>query len=113
MISYGAWELRVHEIKGKMERGELIPDPEWQRGYIWNRKDEQLLIDSIFRGIPIPKFYLTEEYNTKKGASIHYAVDGQQRLKALYKFLNNEFPVEVGERKYYFKDNISAISIGK
>lgn len=104
MVSYGAWELRVHEIKGKMERGELIPDPEWQRGYIWNRKDEQLLIDSIFRGIPIPKFYLTEEYNTKKGASIHYAVDGQQRLKALYKFLNNEFPVEIGEKQYYFKD---------
>jgi hypothetical protein len=35
------------------------------------------LIDSIITGMPIPKFYLTEEYDLKKGASIHYAVDGQ------------------------------------
>ncbi len=43
MVSYGDWELRIHEIKGKMDRVELIPDPDWQRGYIWNRKDGQHL----------------------------------------------------------------------
>jgi uncharacterized protein with ParB-like and HNH nuclease domain len=104
MVSYGDWELRVHEIKGKMDRGELVPDPEWQRGYIWKRKDEQALIDSIMRGMPIPKFYLTEEYDEDKGASIHYAVDGQQRLKAIYKFLSNEYPVSIGDQLYYFRD---------
>ena len=61
--------------------------------YIWKIKDEQLLIDSILKGIPIPKFYLTEEYSVKKGASIHYVVDGQQRLRAIYKFLNNKFSI--------------------
>ncbi|MFC2021890.1 HNH endonuclease family protein [Chloroflexota bacterium] len=104
MVTYGDWELRVHEIKGKIERGELIPDPDWQRGYIWNRKDEQLLIDSIIREMPIPKFYLTEEYNAKKGVSIHFAVDGQQRLTALYKFLNNEFPISIEGKEHLFKD---------
>jgi hypothetical protein len=104
MVSYGDWELRVHEIKGKMDRGELIPDPDWQRSYIWNQKDEALLIDTIVRQMPMPKFFLTEEYDTRKGASIHYAVDGQQRLTAIYKFLNNKFPVEIDERDYYFRD---------
>jgi hypothetical protein len=104
MVSYGDWELRVHEIKGKMDRGELIPDPDWQRSYIWNQKDEALLIDTIVRQMPMPKFFLTEEYDTRKGTSIHYAVDGQQRLTAIYKFLNNKFPVEIGERNYYFRD---------
>jgi 5-methylcytosine-specific restriction endonuclease McrA len=104
MVTYSYWELYVSDVKGKMERGELIPDPEWQRGYIWNQKDEQLLIDSILKGLPIPKFYLTEEYDAKKGVSIHYAVDGQQRLKAINRFLTNKFLIEINSEKYLFKD---------
>ncbi len=104
MVSYGDWELYAHDVKGKIERGELIPDPDWQRGYIWKLKDEQLLIDSILKGLPIPKLYLTEEYDMKKGASIHYAVDGQQRLRAIYRFLTNKFPIEINDKQYFFKD---------
>jgi uncharacterized protein with ParB-like and HNH nuclease domain len=104
MVDYNYWELYVSDVKGKMERGELIPDPDWQRGYIWGQKDEQLLIDSILRQLPIPKFYLTEEYDVKKGASIHYVVDGQQRLKAIHRFLANKFPIDIGGKEYYFKD---------
>lgn len=104
MVSYGDWKLEISKIKGEMDRGELIPDPDWQRGYIWNRNDERLLIDSIISGIPIPKFYLTEEYDAKKGTSIHYAVDGQQRLTAIHRFLKNEFTIKINEQEYYFKD---------
>lgn len=104
MVKYDDWELKIHDIKGKMDRGELIPDPDWQRGYIWKLRDEQLLIDSIIRGMPIPKFYLTEEYDARKGASIHYAVDGQQRLKAIHRFLDNNFSIQIEAREYFFKD---------
>jgi len=104
MVKYDDWELKIHDIKGKMNRGELIPDPDWQRGYIWKLRDEQLLIDSITRGMPIPKFYLTEEYDARKGASIHYAVDGQQRLRAIHKFLDNKFSIQIEDREYFFKD---------
>jgi len=111
MPSYHPWETFVHEVKGKMERGELIPDPDWQRGYIWGPKDEQLLIDSILKGLPIPKFYLTQEYDSRKGVSIHYAVDGQQRLKAIYRFLTNEFPVVIKGKRYYFRDLMLFINL--
>jgi len=104
MVSYAEWSTEVGKIRGEMERGELIPDPEWQRGYIWSLKDEQKLIDSIIRGLPIPNFYLTREYHAKKEVSIHYAVDGQQRLKAIYRFLTNKFPVEIEGKQYYFRD---------
>ncbi len=104
MVEYGAWELNVHDITGKMDRGELIPDPDWQRGYIWKLQDEQLLIDSILKQLPIPKFYLTEEYDPKKGVSIHYVVDGQQRIKAIYKFLSSKLSIEVDGKHYCFKD---------
>lgn len=104
MVEYNSWEAQVGQIKGQYDRGELIPDPEWQRGYIWNLKDERLLIDSIFRNIPIPKFYLTEEFNPKKGVCVHYVVDGQQRIKAIYRFLNNEYAIEIEGKEYYFRD---------
>lgn len=104
MVSYDHWELHVSDIKGKMERGELIPDPDWQRGYIWGLKDEQLLIDSILKGLPIPKFYLTEVYDASKGASIHCVVDGQQRLKAIQNFLEDKFQVKIEGKQYRFSE---------
>ena len=104
MVKYGNWELRIHEISGKIDRGELIPDPDWQRGYIWKLKDEQLLIDSIIKGVPIPKFYLTEEYDATKEASIHYVVDGQQRIKAIHRFLDNKFSIQIEGKDCFFRD---------
>jgi len=104
VVEYYNWELRIHELKGKMDRGELISDPDWQRGYIWKLRDEQLLIDSILKGMPIPKFYLTEEYDAKKGCSVHYVVDGQQRLTAIYRFLDNKFVIKIDGKEYFFKD---------
>jgi 5-methylcytosine-specific restriction endonuclease McrA len=104
MVSYEPWQEEISDIKGKMDRGELKPDPDWQRGYIWKPNDEQLLIDSILRKMPIPKFYLTVEYDTRKKANVYYAVDGQQRLTAIHKFLNNKFEIELGGKSYLFKD---------
>lgn len=104
MVTYDSWETNVSDIKGKVERGEIIPDPDWQRGYIWKLKDEQLLVDSIRRGLPIPKFFLTQEYDKKKGAVIHYVVDGQQRISGIYRFLTNKFHIEIDKKKYLFKD---------
>ncbi len=104
MAKYKNWSLKVGELKGKWDRGEIIPDPEWQRLYIWSPKDEELLIDSLLKGIPIPKFYLTQEWNSKKKVNIHSIIDGQQRLTAAFKFLSNEFMVKINNRRYYFKD---------
>ena len=104
MVSYEPWQEEISDIRGKMDRGELKPDPDWQRGYIWKPNDEQLLIDSILRKMPIPKFYLTVEYDPRKKANVYYAVDGQQRLTAIHKFLNNKFEIEIKGKPYLFKD---------
>ncbi len=104
MLTYERWQLDVNDIKGKIDRGELKPDPDWQRGYIWKTKDEQLLIDSILRKMPIPKFYLTVDYNKEKKANIYLAIDGQQRLTAIHRFLSNRFSIEINEEELYFRD---------
>lgn len=75
-----------------VERSRRIdPRPPYQRGPVWNLRKQQLLIDSILREYDFPKIYLREmpagsEYG-------HEVVDGQQRLLAIWAFVDNEFPL--------------------
>ncbi|MDA7861478.1 DUF262 domain-containing protein [bacterium] len=82
----------------------INPTPEYQRYSVWNTKQQQLLMDSIFRGMDIPKLYLRK---TASGSDFKYeAVDGQQRMRTIWGFYNNEFSLnkkftpELGGKKY-------------
>jgi len=65
--------------------------PTYQRGAVWSKPQKQLLIDSILRDLDIPKVYLREIDNDENHEE--EAVDGQQRLTAIYSFFNDEFPL--------------------
>ncbi|QUX96032.1 hypothetical protein C0J08_11710 [Marinomonas sp. CT5] len=64
--------------------------PTYQRGAVWSKPQKQLLIDSILRDLDVPKIYLRE---ISDDAYEEEAVDGQQRLTAIYGFYNDEFPL--------------------
>lgn len=65
----------------------INPQPDYQRGKVWTSLKKKALIDSILRDIDIPKIYLRK----KKGSVEEYEVaDGQQRLDAIHKFINND-----------------------
>lgn len=59
-------------------------NPTWQRGAAWKDHRKILLIDSILRGMDIPKVYLRKL--PANGAHNHDAVDGQQRIRAIWDF---------------------------
>ncbi|MER8464527.1 DUF262 domain-containing protein [Mesorhizobium sp. M1396] len=59
-------------------------NPVWQRGPAWRGPRQVLLIDSILRGMDIPKIYLRAL--APGGVYSHDAVDGQQRLRAIWEF---------------------------
>jgi len=61
--------------------------PEYQRDFVWSDEQKELLIDSIFRSIPIGNIFLNE----RRGSPTYEVVDGQQRLTTIFKFLNDEF----------------------
>ncbi len=61
--------------------------PEYQRGEVWKDKKKSLLIDSILRGIDIPKIFLRKLKNSPYDFEV---ADGQQRITALTKFKNND-----------------------
>ncbi|WP_352631184.1 DUF262 domain-containing protein [Mesorhizobium sp. M0496] len=64
------------------ERENINLNPQWQRGPAWKPPRQVLLVDSILRGMDIPKVYL----RVRNGDAVftHDAVDGQQRLRALW-----------------------------
>lgn len=66
-------------------------NPAWQRGPAWKVPRQVLLVDSILRGMDIPKVYLRRLPDG--GIHRHDAVDGQQRLRAIWQFRADEFPL--------------------
>ncbi len=66
----------------------INPQPQYQRTGVWSDKKNQLLIDTILRGYDIPKIYLT--FSSDKNYE-HEVIDGQQRLKAIWNFYNNNY----------------------
>lgn len=80
----------VHDLKTlkdlHTERDTINLTPMWQRGRAWTRQKQVLLIDSILRGMDMPKIYLWLRKN-----GYYDVVDGQQRLRAVWDFLDGEY----------------------
>lgn len=72
----------------KTRETKIDPKPPYQRGPVWSKAKEQLLMDTIFRGMDIPKFYLRAVNNPPFAYEV---VDGQQRLRAIWKFYRGEY----------------------
>lgn len=75
-------------------------DPDYQRGYVWDETDKELLLDSIFKNIDIGKFvliHLSDSEWMKRGLS-YEILDGKQRLNTLIEFYENKLAYK---GKYY------------
>ena len=69
---------------------DINPSPTYQRSAVWKPGQKQLLMDSILRKIDIPKLYLRE---TNSNGFTYEIIDGQQRMRALWEFLSNKYPL--------------------
>ena len=70
--------------------------PVYQRdGGKWDLEQEQLLIDSVLRKIDIPKVYLRR---LESGPYTYKVIDGQQRIRTLMGFLNDDFALDDSAR---------------
>jgi uncharacterized protein with ParB-like and HNH nuclease domain len=57
--------------------------------YVWTNSRQQGLIDSLFKGSPIPAVVLSvkEEPGGKKARKTYTCIDGQQRLTTIKRFM--------------------------
>lgn len=97
------------------DEGGLIVDDSYQRRSVWNEKDKIRLIETILLNLIIPElFFWKAETDPETGTSTTHIVDGQQRIKAICSFINNEFKLKPNyllddgaKKKYankFFKD---------
>lgn len=68
------------------QEGTLSLSPKFQRRRVWPLKARAFLIDTIVRGLPIPKIYMRQHLDMRTSKTVHEVVDGQQRLAAVLEF---------------------------
>ena len=85
-------------------RSKIDPKPQYQRGSVWTEVQRQLLIDSILRGYDIPKLYLRELAN--HSTYEFEVVDGQQRLRAIWDFMDNQYGLGEISNDLYDNENL-------
>src|SRR5271170_660004 len=83
--------IGVNEFIRWSAEGALVLSPKFQRRRVWPPKARAFLIDTIMRGMPIPKLYMRQHLETKTSTTIHEIVDGQQRLRSVLDFHNDLF----------------------
>lgn len=75
-------------LKQMIDKGWIDLLPKFQRRDRWDDKARSLLIESFLLNLPVPPVYLAQE------ASKYKVIDGKQRLTAIWKFMNDEFPLQ-------------------
>ncbi len=68
--------------------GSLELSPQFQRRPLWPPSAKSYLIDTIVRGLPIPIIFIREMTNLDTLESKREVVDGQQRLRTLFAFID-------------------------
>lgn len=81
-------EPDISTITNRIENGIIDLQPDFQRGDVWGEPKRKKLIDSILRGWQIPPIHVI-----RIDDMLQEVLDGQQRLRAIYSFLKNEFPI--------------------
>lgn len=78
----------IKALIAELRENELIARPTFQRNAVWDRRRQSKFIESVLLNIPIPNLFFAEDEDGSK-----VVVDGQQRLIALKKFVENSYPL--------------------
>ncbi|MGY2065349.1 DUF262 domain-containing protein [Blastococcus sp. SYSU DS0619] len=79
--------------------GQLTITPEFQRNAVWSRAAKAYLIDTILTGSPIPVLYFQRSVSAQTSRVEYAVVDGQQRLNAVFLFMENRFALTESDAK--------------
>lgn len=86
-VSSQGKDLDVDGIVKRLDSGDIVV-PEFQRGYVWSKKQASRFVESLLLGLPVPNVFLAVEPDTQRWL----VIDGQQRLRTLQYFWNSQWP---------------------
>lgn len=84
-MKYTLKSLKIEELIIFIENQTLDLSPSYQREFIWSLKDQKELVNTIFKGYPLPNLFINILPNGKMEM-----VDGQQRSRSIYRFYKDE-----------------------
>lgn len=73
--------------------GEIKLSPKYQRNTVWNLKAKSYFMDSIIRGYPVPQIFIRQMIDVSLKKTYREVIDGQQRLTAIFGFIENKFEI--------------------
>ena len=80
-------------LKQLYEDGQLDIAPEFQRLSVWPRAAKAYLVDTILSDLPISPLLFQRGNSTQSGRPTYEVIDGQQRLRAVFLFLENKLRI--------------------
>lgn len=88
----------------EVRRGGLDLQPEYQRNFVWNDEFKDKLILSLAKRYPIGNITIRKMDGVNKKGARQEVVDGQQRLRTIYDFINNEYEINYETSKEIIKE---------
>lgn len=99
-----SFDSRVYSVGDYREWNaskQLVLSPRFQRRDVWTETARSYLMDTIIRGLPIPKVFIRQIIEPSTGRSIREVVDGQQRLRTILSFVNDGFIIRRGHNSEF------------
>jgi hypothetical protein len=93
MKNYDTRAYSINDFLQWKDRDEIILQPKFQRRDVWSDKARSYFMDTVIRGKPTHKFFIREIINPKTRRTIREVVDGQQRLKTIFSYVNDGFKI--------------------
>jgi hypothetical protein len=98
----------LHQL---FKNGQLSLGAEFQRNSVWPHKAKAYLIDTILNDRPIPLLFIQRTTSAQTGQPAYTIIDGQQRLRAIFDFLDDRFRLtQSGKKSRYFNKYFSDLT---
>lgn len=81
-------QFRVGDFVGWQRDKTLDLNPTFQRRSVWRLPARSYLLDTVVRGLPVPLIFLRERVELSSQRITREVVDGQQRLRSLFAFVD-------------------------
>jgi hypothetical protein len=88
----------VSLLKQLYDEGQLQLAPPFQRNAVWPPAAKAYLIDTILHDQPVPLFFLQRTASAQSGRTGYTVIDGQQRLRAIFDFIDGRFRLTQSKR---------------
>ena len=81
-------QYSVADFMKWQQDGTLNLKPAFQRRSVWKAGAKSYFIDTVVRGLPVPIIYLRQRLDLSSKTTIREVVDGQQRLRTIFSYVN-------------------------